>query len=72
MKVKCKTRNPITGEIVTYQDTLNDKADYVRIRASMVSSSEAFINDYQIVKNGYITEDAYNNADAIINKLLNG
>ena len=66
MKVKCKVRDVLDGSMLEYTEDIKTMEDYVRVRASMVHTSKGYIKGYQIVKNGYITEKAYNLAPQIL------
>jgi len=70
MRVKCRSKDGAKGAPLEYTVDINNMEDYVRVRASMVRSAYAFIGDIQIVKDGFITNEAYNDPIGIVSRIL--
>lgn len=70
MKIRCEAVDVLDGSRVTTLETINNLDDYIKLRAAVVSTSKAFFNGVQIVKDGYILDYAYNKEREITDFLL--
>ncbi len=70
MRIKVVTRDPLNGSLTTSDEEINNLQDYIKVRRACVSSSKAWLNGFQIIDYGSITDYAYNNAEDILSFLL--
>jgi hypothetical protein len=69
MNIKCIERHAFDGTEIKSTEVVNDLADYRRVRASVGQASEAYLNEYRVVHNGYIETHAYNAEEQIVDYL---
>ena len=70
MKISCVSVDVLNGERTTSKEVIDNLDDFIKLRAAVVHTSKAWFNDVQIVKNGYITSEAYNYETDIVAFLL--
>lgn len=72
MKVRVKARYGIIGETVVDIQSINDKHDLTKAISSVVTASQAWFNDIEVVNNGYVHIWVYNRADELLEALRSG
>lgn len=67
MRVIINKRYGIIGKSVQYFDNISDTKDLQRVIASLVNSSDAWIDDIRVVGRGYVKMFAMNKPQALVN-----
>ena len=71
MKVIVKTRYMTTSETIMSSAECNTIEDLVEITKSLVTASEAYLNDLRVVKDGFVEMFMYNFKEEVV-LYLNG
>jgi hypothetical protein len=69
MQVNIKARYGIIGKSVKYFEEISNVSDLQRVIKALVTTSDAWINDIQVVGRGYVKMFAYNHQQELVDVL---